>query len=55
MRSNVATFAFVLVILVTFDYFAMNGRILNWVAQTAEETGADWKSDIDGMIGHYLR
>jgi hypothetical protein len=55
MRSNLTMVTFVLVILFTFDYFAMDGRILDWLLRIAHETGLQWKSDVDDIISRYLR
>jgi hypothetical protein len=55
MRSNLTMVTFVLVILFTFDYFAMDGRILDWLLRAAHEAGLQWKSDVDDIISRYLR
>jgi hypothetical protein len=54
MRSNMTMFTFVLVILFTFDYFAMDGRLLDWLLRTAQDTGLQWKSGVTDILGRYF-
>jgi hypothetical protein len=54
MRSNITMLTFVLVILFTFDYFALDGRIFDWLLRTAQDTGSQWKSDVDDILSRRL-
>jgi hypothetical protein len=55
MRSNLTMLSFVVVILFTFDYFALDGRVLGWVLRTVQDTGIEWKNDVDMLIDRHLR
>jgi hypothetical protein len=50
MRSNLTMLSFVLVIFFTFDYFALDGRALEWVVRRIQDTGLEWKASVDGVI-----
>ena len=55
MRSNLTMLSFVLVIFFTFDYFAVDGRALEWLLRRVQDTGLEWKATVDWVIDRQFR
>jgi hypothetical protein len=55
MRVYVTIFAFVVGMIVGFDYFALNGRNTHWLLRGAEETGAQFKDEVNDFVSRHVR
>jgi hypothetical protein len=55
MRVNLTILAFVIGMIVAFDYFALNARYVHWLLRSAEETGTQFKDDVNDFVGRHVR
>jgi hypothetical protein len=55
MRVNLTILAFVAGMIVAFDYFALNARYIHWLLRSAEETGTQFKDDVNDFVGRHVR